>query len=135
MVYNAMKLFMEVNPTLFDDCSQQYADDSQTHLVRQQTRESRWERLTQIAQERQRESGAMNNSGGDARDSTSRPDGPANRVNEDSSLPSPGAGLDLHDPMEKHLRGFNSLRIADEATGPPPPPAGVPSGSRESAGR
>ncbi|KAI9672581.1 MAG: Serine/threonine-protein phosphatase 2A 56 kDa regulatory subunit delta isoform [Alyxoria varia] len=135
MVYNAMKLFMEVNPTLFDDCSQQYADDSQTHLVRQQTRESRWERLAQIAKERQRESGAMNNSGGDVHDGTSRPDGFANRAKGDSSSPSPGTSLDLHDPMEKHLRGFNSLRIADEATGPPPPPAGVPSGSRERASR
>jgi serine/threonine-protein phosphatase 2A regulatory subunit B' len=26
MVYNAMKLFMEVNPQLFDDCSHDYAE-------------------------------------------------------------------------------------------------------------
>ena len=32
MVYNAMKLFMEVNPQLFDDCSHDYAE-SQTMSV------------------------------------------------------------------------------------------------------
>ena len=26
MVYNAMKLFMEINPQLFDDCSHDYTE-------------------------------------------------------------------------------------------------------------
>ena len=58
MVYNAMKLFMEVNPTLFDDCSQAYADDTQSAVERQQTRESRWERISTMANERDRRNSA-----------------------------------------------------------------------------
>lgn len=53
MVYNAMKLFMEVNPTLFDDCSQEYAEASNSAEQRKQTRASKWERLADMAKAKQ----------------------------------------------------------------------------------
>jgi serine/threonine-protein phosphatase 2A regulatory subunit B' len=52
MVYNAMKLFMEVNPQLFDDCSHDYAESQNNATERQKTRESRWETLEKLAEAR-----------------------------------------------------------------------------------
>jgi hypothetical protein len=53
MVYNAMKLFMEVNPQLFDECSHQYAEQQNGEGQRQRDRQARWDRLAQIAQSKQ----------------------------------------------------------------------------------
>jgi serine/threonine-protein phosphatase 2A regulatory subunit B' len=52
MVYNAMKLFMEVNPQLFDDCSHDYAESQNNAGERQRQRESRWETLEKLAEAR-----------------------------------------------------------------------------------
>ena len=52
MVYNAMKLFMEVNPQLFDDCSHDYAESQNNASERQRSRESRWEVLEKLAEAR-----------------------------------------------------------------------------------
>lgn len=53
MVYNAMKLFMEVNPQLFDDCSHDYAESQNNAGQRKQSRQDRWDKLAQLAQARQ----------------------------------------------------------------------------------
>lgn len=53
MVYNAMKLFMEVNPQLFDDCSHDYAETQNNATQRQQSRQDRWDKLAKIAESRQ----------------------------------------------------------------------------------
>jgi serine/threonine-protein phosphatase 2A regulatory subunit B' len=53
MVYNAMKLFMEVNPQLFDDCSHDYAESQNNASQRQQSRQDRWDRLAKLAEDRQ----------------------------------------------------------------------------------
>jgi serine/threonine-protein phosphatase 2A regulatory subunit B' len=53
MVYNAMKLFMEVNPQLFDDCSHDYAESQNSADQRQQSRQKRWEKLAELANARQ----------------------------------------------------------------------------------
>ena len=50
MVYNAMKLFMEINPQLFDDCSHDYTELQSTAAQREATRKAKWERLTELAQ-------------------------------------------------------------------------------------
>lgn len=52
MVYNAMKLFMEVNPQLFDDCSHDYAESQNNATQRQQSRQDRWDKLTKLAEAR-----------------------------------------------------------------------------------
>ena len=53
MVYNAMKLFMEVNPQLFDDCSHDYAESQNNAPERQQARQTRWDKLAELAKARQ----------------------------------------------------------------------------------
>lgn len=53
MVYNAMKLFMEVNPQLFDDCSHDYAESQNNAGERQQNRQNRWDKLAKLAEARQ----------------------------------------------------------------------------------
>ena len=50
MVYNAMKLFMEINPQLFDDCSHEYTEQQNTAEAREQTRENKWKALAEQAQ-------------------------------------------------------------------------------------
>ncbi|KAL9615130.1 MAG: hypothetical protein Q9167_000448 [Letrouitia subvulpina] len=58
MVYNAMKLFMEINPTLFDDCSHDYTELQNSADQRQQARKSKWDQLTQQANQRRNSSSA-----------------------------------------------------------------------------
>jgi serine/threonine-protein phosphatase 2A regulatory subunit B' len=53
MVYNAMKLFMEVNPQLFDDCSHDYAESQNNADQRNQSRQMRWEKLAELAKAKQ----------------------------------------------------------------------------------
>lgn len=45
MVYNAMKLFMEINPTLFDECTSAYAADQESAPQRLSERENVWKML------------------------------------------------------------------------------------------
>jgi serine/threonine-protein phosphatase 2A regulatory subunit B' len=49
MVYNAMKLFMEINPQLFDDCSHDYTEHQNTAEAREQAREDKWKALAEQA--------------------------------------------------------------------------------------
>lgn len=57
MVYNAMKLFMEINPTLFDECSSKYTADQEDAPARAVQRQNMWNMLEdQAAQERERKS-------------------------------------------------------------------------------
>jgi serine/threonine-protein phosphatase 2A regulatory subunit B' len=50
MVYNAMKLFMEVNPQLFDDCSHEYTEQQNNLESEKATRKAKWDRLTALAE-------------------------------------------------------------------------------------
>jgi serine/threonine-protein phosphatase 2A regulatory subunit B' len=49
MVYNAMKLFMEINPQLFDDCSHDYTELQNSAESREQARKRKWDKLTEQA--------------------------------------------------------------------------------------
>ncbi|EPE24873.1 ARM repeat-containing protein [Glarea lozoyensis ATCC 20868] len=49
MVYNAMKLFMEINPQLFDDCSHDYTEHQNNAEAREQARENKWKALVDQA--------------------------------------------------------------------------------------
>lgn len=49
MVYNAMKLFMEINPQLFDDCSQDYNELQNSASSREKARQDKWDRLQEQA--------------------------------------------------------------------------------------
>lgn len=52
MVYNAMKLFMEINPQLFDDCSQEYTEHQNSAATREQQRERKWAAIQELANKR-----------------------------------------------------------------------------------
>lgn len=100
MVYSAMKLFMEVNPTLFDECSNQYRDEEDQSYKRQQTRDARWARLEEIAKQRQgTKTGRMSNGNISQRTTNAR------------SPPAP----DRSDPLNHdQLRKFDQLRISED---------------------
>lgn len=49
MVYNAMKLFMEINPQLFDDCSQDYTEHQNGAEARKSARDMKWQALVELA--------------------------------------------------------------------------------------
>lgn len=53
MVYNAMKLFMEINPTLFDECTQDYAAMQEAAPAKALKREQMWRMLEDTARRRQ----------------------------------------------------------------------------------
>jgi serine/threonine-protein phosphatase 2A regulatory subunit B' len=52
MVYNAMKLFMEINPQLFDDCSHEYTEQQNSAPAREALRERKWSAITDQANKR-----------------------------------------------------------------------------------
>lgn len=52
MVYNAMKLFMEINPQLFDDCSHEYTEQQNSAGAREAVRERKWAALSEKANQR-----------------------------------------------------------------------------------
>ncbi|GAB0134405.1 Serine/threonine-protein phosphatase 2A 56 kDa regulatory subunit delta isoform [Epichloe bromicola] len=52
MVYNAMKLFMEINPQLFDDCSHDYTEQQNSAAEREALRERKWAALAEKADQR-----------------------------------------------------------------------------------
>ncbi|PWW72799.1 protein phosphatase 2A regulatory B subunit [Tuber magnatum] len=54
MVYNAMKLFMEINPALFEECTGIYAADQESAPQRQQEREAIWKMLEDTAAKNKR---------------------------------------------------------------------------------
>ncbi|KAK2191934.1 hypothetical protein NP493_42g07023 [Ridgeia piscesae] len=49
LIYNALKLFMEMNQKLFDDCTQQYKVERQKDKERLKEREDAWIKLTNLA--------------------------------------------------------------------------------------
>ena len=52
MVYNAMKMFMEINPQLFDECSHEYNERQNGAEQREKTRQDRWSKLAELAKDR-----------------------------------------------------------------------------------
>lgn len=92
-----MKLFMEVNPTLFDECSQQYTEATNSMEERKQARDLKWEKLAAMAREKQQQNSQAN--------------GANTRVSTSSGASNGGAssGKDI----EKSLKGFEKLGIED----------------------
>lgn len=64
MVYNAMKLFMEINPQLFDDCSHEYTESQNNASAREAMRERKWAAIADLAN---RTKGGDGGGGGGAR--------------------------------------------------------------------
>jgi len=53
MVYNAMKLFMEVDPQLFDDCSHEYTESQNNADQRILKRQQIWDQIARQAKAQQ----------------------------------------------------------------------------------
>ncbi|MBE3046850.1 hypothetical protein IMZ48_30845, partial [Candidatus Bathyarchaeota archaeon] len=58
MVYNAMKLFMEINPQLFDDCSHEYTEQQNSATTRENARQRKW---ANVADQASRRKGSLSN--------------------------------------------------------------------------
>ncbi|XP_025104736.1 serine/threonine-protein phosphatase 2A 56 kDa regulatory subunit gamma isoform-like isoform X5 [Pomacea canaliculata] len=51
LIYNALKLFMEMNQKLFDDCTQQYKAERQKEKEKSKQRDEAWNRISSLAQD------------------------------------------------------------------------------------
>ncbi len=51
LIYNALKLFMEMNQKLFDECTQQYKLEQKKEKEKQKQRIDNWEKMEQLAKE------------------------------------------------------------------------------------
>ncbi|KKA28613.1 hypothetical protein TD95_005107 [Thielaviopsis punctulata] len=98
MVYNAMKLFMEINPHLFDICSQEYTEEQNRAPERQALRDQRWASITEQANEHRALLNASKASG--AAVDGSRPLAPMSRLDE----------VDIAEDNQKRL---DSLKLQD----------------------
>ncbi len=105
MVYNAMKLFMEVNPQLFDDCSHEYAEAQNNADARQQARQSKWDRLE--AQAKSRQNGHV--------DEKQLPMMPEHGTKMHSQMRSDDVDP-YNDAYMQQSRRFETLSVQDEST-------------------
>lgn len=48
-MYNALKLFMDTNPALFEECTQRYQREVQAEAQKQEERQQQWARIEQMA--------------------------------------------------------------------------------------
>ncbi|KAL8872875.1 MAG: hypothetical protein Q9174_001570 [Haloplaca sp. 1 TL-2023] len=103
MVYNAMKLFMEINPQLFDECSHDYTEMQNTAEQRQQARKMKWDQLAQQANQR--------------RNSQATPTIPiTNTKGQKATTP---MRIDEVDPLtQDSQKRLDALRLQDEGSNP-----------------
>ncbi|KAK3359735.1 phosphatase 2A regulatory B subunit-domain-containing protein [Lasiosphaeria hispida] len=96
MVYNAMKLFMEINPQLFDDCSHEYTEHQNNASAREALRERKWAAITDQANKRKLNGSANGSVTGAARSTA-------------NALPR----LDEVDTAEDNQKRLDSLKLQD----------------------
>ena len=102
MVYNAMKLFMEINPQLFDECSHEYTEQQSNADQKQQARKDKWDRLAEQARQKQ--------NGGSSATLISTTLRGSTKVNTPMRM-------DEVDPMtQDSQKRLDALRIQDEGT-------------------
>lgn len=99
MVYNAMKLFMEINPQLFDDCSHEYAESQNNAEQKKKERQAKWDGILAAANQK-RDKLAVK---------------PPATTGTGQKVPSP-IRFDNIDPMADGARRLEALRIKDEHT-------------------
>lgn len=104
MVYNAMKLFMEINPQLFDECSDQYRESEKNAAQTLQNRKDKWSAVVERARR---------NSSGDVSvlPLTDR----AGRKFDPSMI---GGRISEEDPItQDSQKRLDALRLQDETVG------------------
>ena len=92
-----MKLFMEINPQLFDDCSHVYTEQQNSAAARKQMRERKWESLAEQASKRK----SLNGSGS----SSSAP--------PDRFHTNPMPRLEEVDATHENQKRLDSLKLQD----------------------
>lgn len=97
MVYNAMKLFMEINPQLFDDCSHEYTEQQNSAAAREALRQRKWAAIQDQANRRKATNGSATSGG----PSTSR------------MVPSSLPRVDEVDAAEDNQKRLDSLKLQD----------------------
>lgn len=97
MVYNAMKLFMEINPQLFDDCSHEYTEQQNSAAARAALRERKWAAVTELANRMKAANGSAGGGGA-----------PPPRI-----APNPLPRLDEVDTAEDNQKRLDSLKLQD----------------------
>lgn len=106
MVYNAMKMFMEINPQLFDECSHEYTEHQNGADQREKTRQDRWDMIEQQA-----------------------------TMRKNGAPPPPAPALNVPEPIDEveamtneSQKRLNTLKIQEEAEAPKerPPREGTP---------
>lgn len=108
MVYNAMKLFMEINPQLFDDCSHEYTEQQNTAAARERERQRRWAAIEEQARRRKAE---MMANGGSQSGQSDKPSGPPQRT-KITPLPR----LEEVDVAEDNSKRLDSLKLQDSSS-------------------
>jgi serine/threonine-protein phosphatase 2A regulatory subunit B' len=99
MVYNAMKLFMEINPQLFDDCSHDYTEHQNNAEARELARANKWKGLEERAK--------RNKANG-----TARPGAPVSSPSRPKTI-NP-LRIDEVDPItEDNQKRLDSLKLQD----------------------
>lgn len=95
MVYNAMKMFMEINPQLFDECSHEYTEHQNSSEKREKTRQDRWDMIERQA---------------------------TNRKNGVPPPPAPAPALDVPEPIDEveamtheSQKRLNTLKLQEDS--------------------
>ncbi|KAI5283969.1 Serine/threonine-protein phosphatase 2A 56 kDa regulatory subunit delta isoform [Ascosphaera aggregata] len=122
MVYNAMKLFMEMAPQLFDECTQHYHDMQNSAPAREQGRQDRWNRLKQLAQEHKATSAIKVTETPANQSDDSEPEGQEGTPAEDSKSEGEAsekatddANADIEVTSTENQRRLQSLKLRDSS--------------------
>ena len=107
MVYNAMKLFMEINPQLFDDCSAEYTEAQNNADQVKADRKSKWDRL---ADQARRNSATLAGSGVPLTNQRGQKVNPPPRIDEDSITQDSQKRLDALRLQDEHAGGREGRR-------------------------
>lgn len=92
-----MKLFMEINPQLFDDCSHDYTEHQNNAAAREQAREDKWAALTEQAKKHAAADGVRGGS-----------------IASPSRTKAALAGIDEVDPLtDENQKRLDSLKLQD----------------------
>ena len=98
MVYNAMKLFMEINPQLFDECSHEYTEAQNNADQIKAERKNKWDRLAEQAR----------------RNSSSVPIALAPATNPRGQKINPPPRIDEDSITQDSQKRLDALRLQDE---------------------
>ncbi len=106
MVYNAMKLFMEVNPQLFDECTHDYTEQQSNVDAVKAARQAKWDRLQQLADSMKAENGVA---------PAVRPPASTAYNNKSASKTATPARQEDSDPMSRESQQrMERLRLQDD---------------------